>query len=153
MLIEVRNEAFKLRRQGWSYNEINKKLGIPKSTLSGWFSNLVLSDKAQDRLKKRKGLGTETLIKRNIAQTHTARERANKIRKSGISEVSNIKISKEILLIIGVCLYWGEGYKRAKHRNGRILYNHPIQLTNSDPAMARAFVKFLNEIMEVPLES
>lgn len=150
---EVRNDAFKLRRLGWSYNEINKKLGIPKSTLSGWFSNLTLSNKALKRLDGRKNIGTALLIKRNIAQTHKAKKRVGLTRKIAEAEVSQIVLTKELLQIIGVSLYWGEGYKRPKYKNGRELSNHPIQLTNSDPVIARAFVRFLYEVMEVPLES
>ncbi|MCL5411218.1 MAG: helix-turn-helix domain containing protein [Patescibacteria group bacterium] len=32
-----KEKAFELRRLKKSYNEINKQLGIPKSTLSSWF--------------------------------------------------------------------------------------------------------------------
>lgn len=153
MYSSVRNKAFKLRRSGRSYSEINELLGVPKSTLSGWFSNLTLSLKASKRLATRKRAGTAVLIQRNVAQTQKAKERARNTRRGAAKELESISVTKDILLIVGVCLYWGEGYKRAKHKNGRELVNHPIQLTNSDPALARAFVRFLNEVMGVPLES
>lgn len=146
----VRNEAFKLRKRGLSYNEINKRLGIPKATLSDWFSKMVLSKKARARLEVRKRKGTEILIKRNKAQTERAKNRALSIRKESADDIS-VPLSGKELLLVGVALYWGEGYKRPKYRNGRELYNHPIQLTNSDPILARAFVRFLNEVMDVPL--
>lgn len=149
----VRNKAFKLRRSGRSYNEINKLLGVPKSTLSGWFSGLTLSKEATKRLISRHRAGTAVLIKRNIAQTHKARERARIIRHNAAKDLESTFITKDLLLIVGVCLYWGEGYKRTKYKDGRALVNHPIQLTNSDPALARSFVRFLNEVMDVPLES
>lgn len=151
MKYEVRNEAFKLRLKGWSYNEIYQKLGVPKSTLSGWFSNLSLSDKALKRLETRKCIGTAVLIKRNKAQTHEAQKRTALIRQSAKDNISSSKLTKKELMLIGVSLYWGEGYKKPKYKNGRKLSNHPIQLTNSDPILARAFVRFLNEVMDIPL--
>lgn len=153
MNTKVRSDAVRLRLLGWSYKEINAKLKVPKSTLSTWLSGLSLSDQALKRLESRRGIGTTVLIERNKAQTHKARERTELIRKGSRQELNSIALTKEILLIIGVSLYWGEGYKRPKHKNGRILNNHPIQLTNSDPVMAKAFVRFLLEVMEVPLES
>lgn len=151
MNIEVRNQAFKLRRRGWSYNEINKELGVPKSTLSGWFSNFLLSDEAFKRLASRKTIGTEVLIKRNKAQTSKAKTRTLLVTRKAMGEFKSVRLTKEMLLVVGVTLYWGEGYKKAKRKNGRQLNNHPIQLTNSDPALARTFVRFLNQVMNVPL--
>lgn len=149
----VREDALKLRLQGWSFNEINKNLGVPKSTLSGWFNGLDLPRKALDRLAKRKSIGTKILIKRNKAQTYHAKERAKITRELAKKRLDTLKITKDLLLVAGVCLYWGEGYKRPKRKNGRELYNHPIQFTNSDPVMARVFVRFLIETMKVPVQS
>lgn len=148
MITDVRIEAFKLRRLGWSYSEINQKLGIPKSTLSGWFSNFLLSNEARKRLDARKGIGTAVLIKRNKAQTHKARQRASVIRRDAQTELDFLDLTKKEMLLVGVCLYWGEGYKKPKNKNGREVVNHPIQLTNSDPALAKAFVRFLIEVMQ-----
>lgn len=148
---EVRNEAFKLRLQGYSYNEINKALGVPKSTLSGWFSGLVLSKNAQKRLEKRKSIGSATLVKRNKLQTHKAWERVRLIKKEAKNEIEQSKGVHRDLLLIGAALYWGEGYKKLRVQNGRELPGHVLSLTNSDPDMARMFVQFLHHAMNVPL--
>jgi len=42
--------AIKMRRQGKTYNEINRLLSIPKSTLSGWFRGVELSLVVKNRL-------------------------------------------------------------------------------------------------------
>ena len=42
---DKKEEAIKLRKQGFSYNEIKNKLGVPKSTLSGWFRDILLTKK------------------------------------------------------------------------------------------------------------
>ena len=40
-----------MRLKGFSYNEISCELGIAKSTLSGWFKDMVLNEEAKERLK------------------------------------------------------------------------------------------------------
>ena len=62
------------------------------------------------------------------------------------------EISNDNLLLIGVSLYWAEGYKRLKIRNGKEITSHIIGFTNSDPDMVLAFIIFLKKILEVPQE-
>ncbi len=143
----LKSEAFKLRRQGKSYAEINKALGIPKSTLSGWFKDFVLTSRAQDRLNARMKEGSRHLIKRNKLQTHEAQKRAKARQKEGRERVPIL--TKRDLLIVGVCLYWGEGYKRLQIRNGKEVTSHAIAFVNADPEMIRIFVKFIVEVMGV----
>lgn len=140
----------KLRMRGYSYNEIRDALSIPKSTLSGWFRDLVLSKEANDRLSKRLGIGSQILIQRNKMQTYHARKRAEMIKNRAQEQISTI--DRSTLRIIGAVLYWAEGYKREKVRDGRILTSHPISFVNSDPDMIRAFVRFAKEILEIPAE-
>lgn len=49
----MRNDKAKvnqLRKQGKTYNEINRLLNIPKSTLSGWFDGLEIPEIIKRRL-------------------------------------------------------------------------------------------------------
>ena len=144
---KVREEALKLRLKGYSYNEIQEKLGVPKSTQSGWFRNLQLSAAATKRLQRRKTKGTKVLIKRNKAQTIQAHKRAKKIQKESTDSTSFL--SNRDLLIMGAALYWGEGYKRLKMVGGKYRTHHPISLVNADPLLVKAFLKFAVEILEV----
>lgn len=147
----VRIKALSLRKKGYSYNEINKLFGIPKSTLSSWFSNLSLSQKAQIRIRKRIESGTlNGLVERNKAQTALAQIRVRKIRRISKNEIK--KFSEKDLFIIGISLYWAEGYKRVVKVNGREVTHHPISFTNSDEIMVNVFVSFLKKIMKVPSE-
>lgn len=150
--IVMRNDkfkAYKLRIQGKSYNEINKLLAIPKSTLSGWFSELVLPQEAQDRLKKRVyNKSIQTLIERNRAQTHLAEKRSRLIRQNSKLEIG--RINKRDLLVFGVALYWAEGYKRPKIKDNKVKTYHPVSLTNSDPILIKLFLSFLRETCQVP---
>ena len=144
---ERRHEAYKLRIKGYSYLEINRELGIAKSTLSSWFRDLVLSESAQSRLRSRSRFGTEALIKRNKAQTHNAYRKSREIRKRAAREIAHP--DREELRFIGISLYWAEGYKRARVVNGREVTWHEIAFTNSDPHMIRLFVRFLEECMDI----
>ena len=121
-----RAAAYKLRVTGHSYNEVSAKLGTPKSTLNGWFKDLVLSDAARTRLLGRVRQGTLNSFVKQI-----------------------ISVDYEILKIIGATLYWAEGYKRLKIRGGKERMGHPISFVNADEVMIRTFLKFLKKILQV----
>lgn len=121
---QVRSRALKLRLLGKSYNEIAKELGVPKSTQSGWFKDLVLSDQAQHRLRERLRSGTEVLVRRNKLQTVHAKRRAQQAQAAGRSMVMNV--SQHDLLLLGAALYWAEGYKRLIARDGKERMGHSI---------------------------
>lgn len=138
-----------MRLKGYSYSEISKKLGIPKATLSDWFTGTVLSDKAQERIQKRvREKSIDGLIKRNKLQTHLANKRAAKIRDSAQKQVN--KLSNQDLLLLGTALYWAEGYKKPIIRNGRERSYHAISFTNADPVMIKVFIKFIKNILNIP---
>ncbi|MBU2081941.1 hypothetical protein KKH14_00735 [Patescibacteria group bacterium] len=146
-----RQTALKLRFSGKSYGEINKILGVPKSTLSGWLSKIIISDKYQERIKKLASeKSTTALIKRNKQQTKFAVKRALDIRKRAAKEL--MSLSKNDLLIMGIALYWAEGYKRPIIRNGREVTYHAVSITNSDSYLIKVFLKFLREYCNVPKE-
>ena len=146
-----RHIAFKLRLKGKSYTEIYRTLGIPKSTLSGWFSDVVLSDDVRKRIERRgRKKAIEGLIRRNKKQTSLAIARALQIRRDAADVI--IAISNENLLFLGASLYWAEGYKMPVVRNGRELTHHVVSLTNSDPLLIKIFLRFLREYCSVPEE-
>lgn len=142
-------KALLLRLKGYSYNEINQLLGAPKATLSGWFSGLPLSEKAQQRIRRRSKEGSlKGLLKRNRIQTHAARERATMMRKETRSQIG--RLNQKDLLLIGAALYWAEGYKRPVVRNGKQRTYHAISFSNADPVMVRVFLAFLQNVIHIP---
>lgn len=146
-----REAALKLRISGKSYGEITQALGVPKSTLSGWLSNLVISDEARNRIDSRARKKSITgLIKRNENQTRLAQIRAKAIRKEAAEEINSL--SRQDLLILGASLYWAEGYKKLIIRNGKERTHHRVSLTNSDPNLVKMFLRFLREHCKVPEE-
>ena len=143
-----KGSAFKLRLRGKSYNEISRLLGVPKSTLSSWFTGLQLSEKARERIRQRVAQGTlQGLIRRNKNQTHLAIQRMRNTRAQARQQVR--RVTRNELLLIGTALYWAEGYKRLAVRNGRELTHHAVALTNSDPKLVAIFLRFLREICAV----
>ena len=146
-----KNQALKLRLQGYSYGEIRTKLGIPKSTLSTWFSELKLPEEIWNKIfNKGRKKSIECLIKRNKRQTPLAIKRALIIQKQAQQEIDHL--SKHDLLILGISLYWTEGYKRPMVRNGKTKTFHSVSFTNSDPYLIQLFLRFIREICKVPEE-
>lgn len=144
-------KTYKLRIKGKSYNEITRVLGVPKSTLSGWFKDLELPTEAQNRLQERvHAASLKGLLKRNKQQTILAETRSKEFRNMGESMIETI--NKRDLLIVGASLYWAEGYKRPRVINGKQKTCHNVSLTNSDPDLISIFIRFLREICEVPEE-
>jgi len=144
-----KEKALALRLKGYSYSEINKKLGIPKATLSDWFTGIVLNTKAQKRIQNRvQKKSIDGLIKRNKMQTHLANKRASEIRSSSEKDIK--KLSKHDLLLLGASLYWAEGYKRPIVKNGQKRSYHSISFSNSDPSIIKIFIEFLKKILYIP---
>jgi hypothetical protein len=148
---EVRIKAVKLRKQGFSYNEITAKIGVPKSTLSGWLKGIQLSQAAQSRLNSRVSAGVKNgLVKRNKLQTKKAQERAAVTTKEYSGQVGVLS-TREIMLV-GAALYWGEGYKKKVFRDGKERTAHEIRFVNADPKMIQIFLRFLSEVLNIPTE-
>jgi len=47
---ELKDRAIKLRKRGLSIGKIERRLKIPRSTLSGWFKNIELTPKQKEKL-------------------------------------------------------------------------------------------------------
>ena len=146
-----KHTALKLRLQGMSYLEIQRALNIPKSTLSSWLSRVVLSPYAAERIQKRAAACSRAgLLRRNKNQSELALKRKLHRMSEAAKEIGSL--SEREIFLIGVALYWAEGYKRVMKRNGRELTCHAVSLTNSDPSLAQCFMRFLQEVCKVSKE-
>ena len=134
--------------QGRSYSEISRLLKVPKSTLSSWFSDLEIPEAARKRIANRvRELSYKGLLALNKSQTLKAEKRAQIINKE--AQMSIGILSQRDLFMIGLSLYWAEGYKRPIIKNGKPRTYHPVRLTNSDPGLIKIYMKFLREICNV----
>ena len=125
--------AIRLRKEGKSYNEINKFLKIPKSTLSGWLRGIEISQKAKEKLwneSRRKWAENFTIY--NKKRSKTALENAWLAQRAASRKIGHL--NKKGLLLIGTAIYWAEGNKRDRWN---------VKFCNSDPAIIKIMMDFL----------
>lgn len=125
-----KSQAIKLRKRGYSYTQIKEKLGVSKSTLSGWLANYPLSDKRIRELRD----NNPRRIEKYIA---TMRAKKNKKLDASFEKVGlDIgEIKERELFIAGFFLYWAEG---GKTNQGALVFS------NTDPSMVKTYLKWLS---------
>lgn len=124
-----KQKAIKLRQKGFSYSQIKEKLGINKSTLSGWLSEMPLSP---DRIKELRDFSPQRIERYRNTMKDKKDVRLREVYKKVSKDIG--KFSKREIFLLGLFLYWGEGTKVA---------NSSTQLTNTNPAMIKFFIKWL----------
>jgi len=138
----VKEAVQKIRQNGTSLSDIVKKFGITKSTASFWCKDIVLLEYAIQKIKTH---GKEKSVKGLLRYSEFKRkERINRNifqRQEGVEILG--KLSKRDILMIGLGLYWGDGYK---YENGELGF------TNSNPEMIRFYFKWL-ELWNVKKDS
>jgi len=138
--IKDRENAIRLRKFGFTYSEIKKKLDIPKSTLSNWLSNFHLNQKELEKLQKRKDarklLGIE---KTRITKAARRRVRIDEIFKT--EKANLLPLANRELYIAGLFLYWGEGLKNIR--------NPTVSLTNTDPEVIKFYIVWLKKSLNI----
>ena len=111
--IDIRNRAFLMRRQGFSYDEICRVLKVTKSTLINWFKIITSPKEAEIVLNIQK----ESLKSRRFDKENSIKM-AESYAASIVSDLSN-----RDMLMFGLGIYLGEGSKT----------NNIIRISNSDP--------------------
>ncbi len=127
-----------LRRQGLSLNEIKKKTGFTKSSISIWVRDIELSKNQRKQLSE-KGCTKDVIEKRRFTRLTNENNRRQIIIDKAAKEIHNI--SEKELWLIGVALYWGEGAKTL--RSG-------LHFSNSNPDMIKVIMEFFRRICLVP---
>ena len=131
--------AIKMRRQGKTYNEINKLLSIPKGTLSGWFRGMELSLVVKNRLwTNNQKKWAQSITDYNKKRAMDILNRNNETQQRISKEIA--KLTKRELMLIGAALYWAEGNQRDRWR---------IRFSNSNPAIIALIMRFFREVCNV----
>mgnify|MGYP001562371707 CR=1 FL=1 len=132
----IREQVFKLRKEGNSYNYILEKIGISKSTLSGWLSGIPYKPNKTtiDRIGKARAASGEIKSRQKLKSIKDASEEA----KNDIGE-----ISKRDLFMLGIGIYIGEGAKT----------NDIVRIINADPKIIKLAVKWFEEVCNLPREN
>jgi len=137
--VEAKETVQALRKEGMSIADIAQCVGKSKSTVSYWCRNIVLTSEQIKALQiKSKAAGARQFILLGEEKRKARLQRELASRERGLQDVGNL--SKRDLFLLGLGLYWGEGYK---HGNGELGF------TNSDPQMILVFIKWLKEVYSV----
>lgn len=126
LLFEQKKTAIDLRKQGFSYSEIQKIVPVAKATLSGWFKDLPLTPEESSHLART----AKTKIEegRNKAITMARKNRLVKEEQAQIVAEKLFELHRHTPdFLIGLSLFWAEG----SH------FSPTLEFTNSDPEMVR----------------
>ncbi len=131
--LQAKLQAIELRKKGFSYNEILKRIPVSRSSLSLWLKDVPLSEDQMKYLLKRrlnswKAGGAARRSKR-------IQEEENEYQKAHISVG---KLSDREVFLIAASLYWAEG---AKQRN---VISQRVAISNSDPGILLVFYRWLS---------
>lgn len=125
-----------LRKAGRSINEIVNALGAKKSTVSYWCRDIALTQAQIMRLAHKQD-------KRGAIGRLRAAEAKRALRLQNIAHAQRLGesdvgvLSQRDVYMLGLALYWGEGYKKGNEECG---------ITNSDPAIVLLFIRWLKQV-------
>lgn len=137
----LKPEALALRKNGFSIRDIESRLGISRSTLSGWFKDVILT-KEQNRVLQENHSGALVQARKAAAQWHNQekQKRLNFAEKEAKSTLNKIGFfSDEILELALSLLYLGEGSKK----------NCNTGMGNSDPLILKFFISVLKKVYKI----
>src|SRR3989344_674100 len=126
--VQLREKARLLRQKGQSISNISTALNASKSTVSYWCRNIALTNKQMRNLaQKRKDAGALGRLRAAEKKRAIRIEAVEVESKRGARAIGSL--SQRDIFVLGIALYWGEGYKSGNEECG---------FTNSDPDISRA---------------
>ena len=136
---ELKVKVIHLRKQGMSYREIRRLVHVSKSTLSRWLKNIPLTS---DQLEALEDRTTERYERQAITVRETWRQKRQNAVDAKRTKYANIELDKNALALVGAALYWSEGSRDIRSN---------FVFVNSDPAMHRLYLRWLYEVLEIPI--
>lgn len=125
----LKQKAINLRLEGNSYSQIKDKIRVSKSTLSNWLEKYPLSS---EKIKELRDNSPKRIENYRNTMRKKKESRLSFIYKKVSKDVDSF--SKRDLFVAGLFLYWGEGTKSQ---------DSMVTLTNTNPAMLKFFIKWL----------
>lgn len=138
--IKIKKEAEKLRKKGYSYNEIHEKIGVAKGTLSRWLKDLKLSEEAMKRLESRIQKGQ---IIAGRTKRRRTKKRNQKERKQADDFIDSLNISNDLNLLLCSLIYICEGESSPNNR---------VAFSNSDPKLVKTFLNLFRKSFDLKEE-
>lgn len=130
----VKHKVRGMRKNGMSINDIATSLKMNKSTISYWCRDIVLNESAILKIKTK---GREKSVQGLLRYSESKRKeriiRTLKYKNFGAESVGII--TDRDLMMTGLGLYWGEGYKES---------NGELGFTNSNPLIIKFYIKWLS---------
>ncbi len=137
-LAQKKKIAIRLRKLGWSYREIQKRVPVAKSSLSLWLKTIPLSAEHRKRLYTKQ---IAILTSGPNSQRERRRREVEKIIEASKKEIS-FPLSEETFRLMGAALYWAEGSKTKK-----------FEFTNSDPSFILFMTNWAEKIFNITRKS
>jgi transposase-like protein len=122
---EKKRQAVALRKRGWSYTEIAKKIHVSMSSLSLWLHDVSLTPEHRERL-------TWKMQKNGRLGARRVREQWEERRRS-ITETYEPPLNDPSFML-GLGLYWGEGKKCSESA---------VSLSNTSAEILRTFILWI----------
>jgi predicted transcriptional regulator len=134
--IHLKNKAVSLRKEGYSYTDIQKMIGVSKSTLSDWLSNLKYTPNkiVRDRLIKAR-------IFSSLAKSKIKNESIARASIEAKDEISHY--TERELLFVGLGVYMGEGTKT----------KGVVRIINSDPKIIRLMILWFKNVFGIKMDN
>lgn len=131
-------KARRLRRLGKSIKKIAKIVHVSVGSVSTWCKDIQLTNKQIKNLQKRRtdpfyGKKLEYYLKKK----KEFEEKLFSLRQEGIKAIG--KLSTREIFLIGIALYWGEGFKKDKQ----------VGLATSDERIAKFFIHWLSKCFDI----
>ncbi|MDO9028380.1 MAG: helix-turn-helix domain-containing protein [Candidatus Roizmanbacteria bacterium] len=133
---QTKHTVKKMREDGTSIDELVKVFNISKSTISYWCRDIILKESAIQKIKTK---GREKSVHALLRYSEILR--AKRIKRTltekrvGADMVG--KLLEREFMMVGLGLYWGEGYKES---------NGELGFTNSNPEMIRFYLSWLQKL-------
>ncbi len=132
-------QAFELRKQGKTYREIEKLLGVSRSTLCDWFRNEEWSKHIKkSNTNKHIQISIERLKKLHEGRRLMLENKYRKVEEDAEKEFEIYK--NDPLFMGGLLLYAGEGDKRSRNLT---------RLSNSEFYLHLVFIRFSEKFLNI----
>lgn len=135
---KLKQLAIEMREKGTPIKQIAKKLAISTSTASVWCKNVQLTKEQITQIMK---VSHDPLYGKRYEYSQKLRqekeERISNFRRIGIEDIGIL--NKRELFLVGVGLYWGEGFKK----------DSQLGFSNSNLEMLLLFIHWLKECCDV----
>jgi transcriptional regulator with XRE-family HTH domain len=135
MKTEERKQGRELRALGWSVKEIERHLGVSRSSASLWVRDIQLNEEQRRRLSEKTSKG-------QLAAAVRKAEAFRLIRREYQEDGRKLARERGSSYAAGCMLYWAEGWKSRTS----------VRISNSDPDLLILFASFLREHFDVPDE-